>query len=88
MLTGWNDTARKMPAATVPELFAAQAARRRRMRSRWSAASARLSYAELDVAGRAGWRGLLVCRGAGPETVVAVVMDRVAPGWWWRCWGC
>ena len=65
-----------MPAVTVPELFEAQAARTPDAVA-VVCAGASVSYRELD--GRAGrLAGLLAARGAGPEQVVAVVMDRSA----------
>ena len=76
LLTGWNDTARPVPAGTLPELFRARAA------STPDATAVVcgpvvLSYAGLDArAGRLA--GLLAARGAGPEQVVAVLMDRSA----------
>ena len=51
--------------------------RRPRMRWRWLVTGVSLSYGELD--GRATrLAGVLAARGAGPETVVAVMMDRSA----------
>ena len=61
---------------TLPELFAARAARCPDAVA-VADGDARLSYAELDVAaGRLA--GLLASRGAGPESVVAVLMERSA----------
>ena len=62
---------------TVPELFGAQAARY----PGCGGGGVRGRGGELRGAGRggrAGWRGCWLARGAGPETVVAVVMDRSA----------
>ena len=85
LLAGWNDTAAAVPAATLPELFEAQAARTPdavavvcgdgglTLRGSW-------------MRGRAGWRGCWRA-GAGPEPVVAVVMERSAE-LVWRCWRC
>ena len=72
----WNDTAAAVPAGTVAELFEAQAARTPDAVAVLAAGGA-VSYAELDArAGRLG--GLLAGHGAGPEQVVAVVLDRSA----------
>src|SRR6266508_2900812 len=76
MLSGWNDTAARVPGVTVPELFAA------RVEGAPDAVAvvcgdAALSYGELDAAAGRLAR-LLAARGAGPESVVAVVMDRCA----------
>ncbi|HEY5985399.1 MAG TPA: amino acid adenylation domain-containing protein, partial [Streptosporangiaceae bacterium] len=76
ILSDWNDTAREVPAATVPELFAAQAARAPDAVAVVFADTA-ISYGKLDTAA-ARLARLLVARGAGPERVVAVVMDRGA----------
>ncbi|HEY5988112.1 MAG TPA: AMP-binding protein, partial [Streptosporangiaceae bacterium] len=74
ILVTWNDTARDVPAITVAELFELQVAR-----SPDAVAvvcgDASVSYTELDAAAERLAR-LLVARGAGPERVVAVVMDR------------
>ncbi|KAA6214827.1 non-ribosomal peptide synthetase [Streptomyces albofaciens JCM 4342] len=74
LLTGWNDTAYDVPAATFPELFQAQVARD-------PAAPAlefedvTLSYAELNArANRLAHH--LIGRGAGPERTVALVLPR------------
>jgi len=76
LVTGWNDTACPVPAGTLPELFETRAARTPDAVA-VACASARLSYRELD--GRANRLArVLVAHGAGPETVVAVVMDRSA----------
>jgi amino acid adenylation domain-containing protein len=75
-VAGWNDTARPVPAVTLPEMFAAQVAA-----SRDSTAviddGHDLSYAELDAASSRLAR-YLIGRGAGPEQVVAVALRRSA----------
>ena len=76
VLTGWNDTAVVVPRVTLPELFAAQVGR-----SPGAVAVAfgdvELSYRELDE--RAGRLArVLAGRGVGPESVVAVLMERSA----------
>ena len=76
LLAGWNGTARDVPPVTLPELFAVQAGRTPDAVA-VACGDACLSYRELD--GRAArLAGVLVSRGAGPERVVAVVMDRSA----------
>jgi hypothetical protein len=76
VLEQWNDTGRVIPAGTLPGLFGARAA------AVPDAAAvvcgdAVLSYAALDARSDRLAR-VLAGRGAGPETVVAVVMDRSA----------
>ena len=74
VLRDWNDTARALPFATVPELFAAQAARS-------PAATAvvlgemSLSYGELEARSNqlAHYLGRL---GVGPEVVVGLCVER------------
>ncbi|MEV7427867.1 amino acid adenylation domain-containing protein, partial [Streptomyces sp. NPDC091212] len=73
-LVEWNDTARPVAAATVPELFGAQAARTPEAVAMVSGA-ARVSYAELEAESNRLAR-YLIARGVGPESLVAVVMDR------------
>ncbi|MBM9510732.1 non-ribosomal peptide synthetase, partial [Actinacidiphila acididurans] len=70
----WNDTATAGPPATVPELFAAQAARTPQAPALVSAAGS-LSYAELDSRSDR-LAGLLAATGIGPESRVAVLMRR------------
>ncbi|MFE0464901.1 amino acid adenylation domain-containing protein, partial [Kitasatospora sp. NPDC058965] len=76
LLEQWNDTARAVPATTVPALFAAQVARTP------AAPAVRygdtvLSYAELDArANRLAH--LLVARGIRPEEFVALALPRDA----------
>ena len=76
VLSGWNDTARPVPAATLPELFGVQAGR-----SPDAVAvvcgELCLSYRELDERASRLAR-VLAARGAGPDRVVAVVMERSA----------
>ncbi|HUS17077.1 MAG TPA: amino acid adenylation domain-containing protein, partial [Chloroflexia bacterium] len=74
LLRDWNDTARTLPFATVPELFAAQAARS-------PAATAvvlgedRLSYGELEA--RSNQLAHHLRRlGVGPEVVVGLCLER------------
>ncbi|MBQ0927082.1 non-ribosomal peptide synthase/polyketide synthase [Saccharopolyspora endophytica] len=62
---------RVLPSATVPDLFAEQAAARREA----SAVTASLTYADLDAAANRLARHL-IGRGIGPETRVAVAMER------------
>ena len=76
LLAGWNDTARDVPGATLAGLFEAQAARVPDAVA-VACGDAVLSYAELD--GRAGrLAAYLTSLGAGPERLVAVVMDKSA----------
>ena len=74
VLAEWNDTAVPVPAARCRSCSG-----RRRPRRPDAVAvecgDAALSYAELNV-GRTGWRACSSRRGAGPESVVAVVMER------------
>ncbi len=51
LLRDWNDTARPVPAATLPELFEQQAARTPHA-SAVITADAELTYAELNAAGQ------------------------------------
>ena len=78
LLAGWNDTARELPAMTLPELFAAQAASVPVMRWRWLQADGGVVSTRSWTRGRTGWRGCWRARGAGPESVVAVLMERSA----------
>ena len=74
LITGWNQTAAAVPSATLPELFEQQAARVPDAVAVISG-DVHVSYAQLN--GRAGRLArLLAARGAGPETVVAVLVDR------------
>src|ERR1700685_3692462 len=76
VLDEWNDTAVSVPAVTVAGLFGAQAARCPDAVA-VVCGDAMVSYGALDAAaGRLA--GLLAARGAGPETVVAVAMERSA----------
>ncbi len=74
VVTGWNDTAEEMPPLLLHELFEAQA---RRTPDGLAVVfeGAEVTYADLDIrAGRLARH--LAARGAGPDTVVAVVLDR------------
>ncbi|MFD9076876.1 non-ribosomal peptide synthetase, partial [Streptomyces lasiicapitis] len=72
----WNDTARPIPPATVPDLFERQVARTPDA-SAVVCGEVRLSYAELNTrANRLAHR--LIAAGTGPEQVVAVALPRTA----------
>ena len=74
LLRDWNDTARPVPAATVPGLFEQQAARTPHAPAVLSAA-AELTYGELNARANRLAR-YLIALGAGPERLVAVAMPR------------
>ncbi|MGW0425117.1 amino acid adenylation domain-containing protein, partial [Streptomyces sp. NPDC003015] len=74
MLSEWNDTARDVPAGSVPELFERQAARTPRATAVEFGGDT-LSYAELDARANRLAR-YLVARGAAPGRFVAVVLPR------------
>ncbi len=74
ILAGWNDSAADVPAATLPGLFEAQAARVPDAVA-VVCGDVLVSYAELE-ARASRLAGVLAAAGAGPETVVAVVMGR------------
>jgi amino acid adenylation domain-containing protein len=74
VLTGWNDTSRPVSEVTVPDLFAAQVQRTPDAAAlTWRDET--VSYAQLDAATQLMARRLMAY-GAGPERVVAVVMNR------------
>ncbi|WP_433325333.1 non-ribosomal peptide synthase/polyketide synthase [Spirillospora sp. CA-294931] len=76
MLVEWNDTAAEVPPLPVPALFEARAALTPDAPA-VIADGAEVSYARLDVrASRLA--ASLRARGVGPESVVAVVMERGA----------
>ena len=74
LLTSWNDTTAPVPAATVPELIAAQAARIPDAVA-VVCGGVHVSYGELDA--RAGQLGRYLRQaGAGPESVVGLCLQR------------
>ncbi|ATL25675.1 Siderophore biosynthesis non-ribosomal peptide synthetase modules, Bacillibactin synthetase component F [Streptomyces formicae] len=70
----WNDTAREVPATTLPALFERQAARTPETRA-VVGSDATLTYRELNARANRLARHL-IGRGAGPETRVALAMPR------------
>ncbi|GAA4534969.1 non-ribosomal peptide synthase/polyketide synthase [Amycolatopsis samaneae] len=76
VLDDWNPAGHEVSVATVPELFAAQVARRPDAVALETGDTV-VGYAELDArADRLA--GVLAAHGAGPESAVAVVLDRSA----------
>ncbi|WP_420831561.1 non-ribosomal peptide synthase/polyketide synthase [Amycolatopsis lexingtonensis] len=74
VLVAWNDTAHPVPEGTLADLFAAQVARTPDAVA-LAGDDVRLTYAELaEQAGRLARH--LASLGAGPETVVGVLLDR------------
>ncbi|GAA0272121.1 hypothetical protein GCM10010302_07120 [Streptomyces polychromogenes] len=76
LLLEWNDTARDVPPATIPELFEAQVARTPNAVA-VADDHVRLSYGELNARANRLAR-LLAARGVGPERLVAVMVERSA----------
>ncbi|MGH3776207.1 MAG: amino acid adenylation domain-containing protein, partial [Pseudonocardiaceae bacterium] len=76
VVAGWNDTAREVPEATLPELFAAQVTAHPDAEA-VRCGSVSLTYAELDEQANrlAHW---LIEMGVGPERLVAVALPRSA----------
>ncbi|MFD8788629.1 amino acid adenylation domain-containing protein, partial [Kitasatospora sp. NPDC059599] len=76
ILTTWNDTAQPTTPATLPQLFQTQAARHPQAEAVVFGAQ-RLSYGELNARANRLAR-LLVDLGVGPESLVAVCLERSA----------
>jgi amino acid adenylation domain-containing protein/non-ribosomal peptide synthase protein (TIGR01720 family) len=74
VLTQWNDTGAEVPAATLPEVFAATVARTPEAPALISEAGV-VSYAELAARVNRLAR-VLIARGAGPESIVALLLPR------------
>ena len=74
LLRGWNDTARDVPAATLPGLFEQQAARTPHAPA-VTGASTELTYGELNARANRLARHLITL-GAGPGRLVAIAMPR------------
>ncbi|MFF4764738.1 amino acid adenylation domain-containing protein, partial [Streptomyces sp. NPDC001292] len=75
-LVEWNDTAREIPAATLPELFEAQVVRAPDAVA-VVGGDVTLTYAELETRANQVAHAL-IGRGVGPEDVVGVLMERSA----------
>ena len=75
ILQEWNDTSRPIAPATLPELFAAQAARRPDAVALVCQGHAPLSYAALDASSNQLAHHLRRL-GAGPERIVGVCLER------------
>jgi amino acid adenylation domain-containing protein len=75
-LAAWNDTAREVPQATLPELFQAQVVRTPRAPA-VVCGDLTLSYAELNQRANRLAR-YLITLGAGPERFVTIAMPRTA----------
>ncbi|MER5360829.1 amino acid adenylation domain-containing protein, partial [Streptomyces sp. NPDC002785] len=76
LLHDWNDTARELPGTTLTALLQEQVARTPDVAA-VSSGETELSYTELDSRANRLAR-LLISRGVGPESLVAVCMDRSA----------
>ncbi len=74
ILSGWNDTAVELPAATLPELFAAQVARTPEAIA-VTCGDRELTYADLAAASNRLARHL-ISLGAGPEQNVGLTLHR------------
>ncbi|MFF4764776.1 amino acid adenylation domain-containing protein, partial [Streptomyces sp. NPDC001292] len=74
LLVEWNDTRADVAALPAPELFAAQVARRPDAVA-VVADGTEVSYAQLDAHANQLAR-LLIARGVGPESVVALALER------------
>ena len=74
LLTQWNTTTRQTPQATLPELFQTQAARTPHTTA-LVFEDTQLSYGELNSQANQLAR-LLIQHGVGPESLVAVIMER------------
>ncbi|MGH3777951.1 MAG: non-ribosomal peptide synthase/polyketide synthase, partial [Pseudonocardiaceae bacterium] len=74
VLTQWNDTGRVVPAATLPEVFAAAVARTPQAAAVISEAGT-LSYPQLAERVNRLAR-VLIAHGAGPERIVALALPR------------
>jgi amino acid adenylation domain-containing protein/non-ribosomal peptide synthase protein (TIGR01720 family) len=76
LIADWNDTARPVPAGTLPGLFEAQAAATPQATAVVDGTRS-WSYAELDAAANR-IASYLAGRGTGPEQLVAVAVNRSA----------
>ncbi|MEV4443005.1 amino acid adenylation domain-containing protein, partial [Streptomyces sp. NPDC049577] len=74
IVTGWNDTARELPAELLPERFAAQAARTPDAEAVVLGGES-VSYAELDARVN-GLANALLARGVGRGDLVALALPR------------